>query len=81
MCTLHDEGDVEQLLALPENSYMFLKEHWHVTDPPLGEHSVSATRMQREFFIDNLLVRIHLIIEMILVDRPCATGVCIPFSR
>jgi len=30
---------------------------------------------QREFFIDNLLVRIHLIIEMILVDRPCAMGV------
>ena len=30
---------------------------------------------KREFFIDNLLVRIHLIIEMILVDRPCAMGV------
>jgi hypothetical protein len=27
---------------------------------------------ERDFFIDNLLVRIHLIIEMILVDRPCA---------
>ena len=27
------------------------------------------------FFIDNLLVRIHLIIEMILVDRPRAMGV------
>jgi len=30
---------------------------------------------EREFFIDNLLVRIHLIIEMILVDRPCTMGV------
>jgi len=30
---------------------------------------------EREFFIDNLLVRIHLIIEIILVDRPCAKGV------
>jgi len=30
---------------------------------------------QREFFIDNLMVRIHLIIVMILVDRPCAMGV------
>jgi len=30
---------------------------------------------QREFFIDNLLVRIHLIIKMFLVDRPCAMGV------
>ena len=30
---------------------------------------------EKEFSIDNLLVRIHLIIEMILVDRPCAMGV------
>ena len=29
----------------------------------------------REFFIGNLLVRIHLVIEMILVDRPRAIGV------
>ena len=28
-----------------------------------------------EFFIDKQLVQIHLIIEMILVDRPCAMGV------
>ena len=26
----------------------------------------------REFLVDNILVRIHLIIEMSLVDRPCA---------
>jgi len=37
--------------------------------------------LQREFFIDNLLIRIHFIIEMILVDRPCAMGVWIHFSR
>ena len=30
---------------------------------------------EREFFIYNLLVRIHLIIQIILVDRPCAMGV------
>ena len=30
---------------------------------------------ERDFFIDNLLVRIHLIIEMILVDRLCTMGV------
>ena len=30
---------------------------------------------QRGFFIDSLLARIHLIIEMMLVDRPCAMGV------
>ena len=32
-------------------------------------------RSERDFFVDNLLVRIHLIIEMIPVDRPCAMGV------
>ena len=30
---------------------------------------------EREFFIDNPLVRTHLIIEMILADRPCAMEV------
>ena len=30
---------------------------------------------QRDLFIDNLLVRIHLVVEIILVDRPCAVGV------
>ena len=30
---------------------------------------------EREFFFDNLLVRILVIVEMILVDRPCAMGV------
>ena len=31
--------------------------------------------LSRDFFLDNLLVRIHLIIEMILEDRLCAMGV------
>ena len=39
-----------------------------------GRRSPRLAR-EREFFIDNLLVRIHLIIEMILVDRPRAMGV------
>jgi hypothetical protein len=30
---------------------------------------------EREIFIDNLLVRVHWIIEMIAVERPCAVGV------
>ena len=34
-----------------------------------------ADHGEREFYIDNLLVRIHLKIEMILVDRPCAMGI------
>jgi len=34
-----------------------------------------AAPREREFSIDNLLVRIHFIVEMILVDRPCAMRV------
>ena len=34
-----------------------------------------CAQSEREFFVENLQVRIHLIIEMILVDRPCAMGV------
>ena len=30
---------------------------------------------KREIFIDNRQVRVHCIIEMIVVDRPCAMGV------
>ena len=33
-----------------------------------------GSRSEAEFFIDNLPVRIDLIIEMILVDWPCAMG-------
>ena len=31
--------------------------------------------VEREIFIDNLLVRVHWIIEMIVVEWPCAMGV------
>ena len=41
----------------------------------LAHKKTAYPRREREFFIDNLLVRIHLIIEMIIVDRPCAMGV------
>ena len=43
--------------------------------------SLDTAGRDREFFIANLLVRIHLIIEIILEDRPRAMGVSIPFSR
>ena len=36
---------------------------------------VKKKLFEREFFIDNLLVRIHHIFWIILVDRPCAMGV------
>ena len=44
-------------------------------------HLTTLITREREFFIDNLLVRIHLIIEMIIVDRSCAMGACICFFR
>ena len=34
-----------------------------------------SRKQEKELFVDNLLVRIHLIIEIILEDRPCAMGV------
>ena len=40
-----------------------------------AEFVVCHFSIEREFFFVNLLVRIHSIIEMILVDRPCAMGV------
>ena len=39
--------------------------------PPCERDTVRETQL----CIDNLLVRIHLITELILVDRPCAMGV------
>ena len=39
------------------------------------EESGVVELVEREFFIDNLLVQIHSVIEMILLDRPCAMGV------
>ena len=48
----------------------------HVVDevPPCLPCSQAANFHQREFCIDNLLVRIHLIIDMILVEQPCTVG-------
>jgi len=34
-----------------------------------------AGLVERDFFIDNLLIQIHSIIDMTSVDRPCAMGV------
>ena len=51
--------------------------HHPETLSPRGEGGglESAETPKREFLIDNLLVQIYLIIEMTLVDRPCAMGV------
>ena len=40
----------------------------------------AAAPAKREFFVDNLLVRIHSIIQMILVDRPWAMEVEFSFQ-
>jgi hypothetical protein len=46
------------------------------TAAPPGLEALNPLRQQeREFCIDNLLVRIRLIIETILLDRPCAVRV------
>ena len=44
-------------------------------NPIPGNPRSGVGSAEREFFIHNLLVRIHLFIEMILVDRLCAMGV------
>jgi len=36
--------------------------------------NVTGVYREREIFTDNLLVRVHWIIEMIVVERPCAMG-------
>ena len=40
----------------------------------IGSGADEVQTREREFFIDNLLVRSHLIIEMLSVDRRCAVG-------
>ena len=44
------------------------------------ERALPRQTPERDLFIDNLLVQIHFIIEM-MVDRPRAKGVWIPYSR
>ena len=46
-------------------------------------HRLPGCTSAREFSIDNPLVQIHLVIEKILVDRPCAMGlqVCDTFNQ
>ena len=44
-------------------------------DPRCASTGKLKVSPERVFCIENLLVRIHLIIEMLLVDRPCAMGV------
>ena len=44
---------------------------WGLTSP---KSTLPETEREKEFVIDNLLVRIHLIIEKIYLDRPCAIG-------
>ena len=55
-----------------------LKRRWEVVGPALSEAFLGSNQafgVDRDFFLDNLLVRFHWIIEMVLVDRPCAMAV------
>ena len=40
-----------------------------------GYKAIFGGPSESEIFIDNLLVRVHWTIEMIVVERPCAMGV------
>jgi hypothetical protein len=69
-------GGVSLVPQIPISPYVC------IISPSLSLHYLSLSLslsslplIERGFFIDNLLVRIHWIIEMILVDRPCAMGV------
>ena len=46
--------------------------------PRVRRYHGPLSPQEREFLIDNLLVRIHFIIEMILLDRSCAMGALPP---
>ena len=46
----------------------------NVTKEAVNDDGKGFNVREREFLTDNLLVRIHLLIEIILVDRPCAMG-------
>ena len=50
------------------------QEHTSRTGDVLSS-GLAAALMEREFFLDNLLVRINFVIEMILVDRSRAMEV------
>ena len=54
---------------------VYLRNPFHVCSVAVWYSSCVLMLEESELFIDNLLVRVHLIIEVILVDRPCATGV------
>ena len=74
-------GNPNPKLSTPNWNLKTLPNLWTVTEPysslfPKPEiRNPKPFAQEREFLIDNLLVRIHLIIEMILVDRPCAMGI------
>ena len=55
--------------------YRAYSEKWRMRDVRPSVRPSARCPAERGAFIDNLLVRIHLIIEMVLVDRPCAMGV------
>jgi len=56
--------------------YIYIQDTTHIV---VSVHACDLPQLEREreFFVDNLLVRIHLIIETVLVDRPCTMGVLI----
>ena len=51
--------------------FVHLSDHTTTAESSQRPYMGRSRKREREVFIDNLLVRIHLIIKMIVVDRPC----------
>ena len=68
-CPSHYAHETKQNDTFPSSRYAF-------SDSCQAVFNMCSDPQHRERLLyDNLLVRIHLIIEMILADRPCAMGV------
>jgi len=60
---------------LSQLPYTCHQNRWHLWENDLRFAPNNRTGYERDIFTDNPLVRIYLIIETTLVDRPCAMGV------
>ena len=66
--------DAEHVVVIMGSGAVTMSETVHYMTQTQGKKVGVLKVRKRDLFIDNLLVRIHLIIKMILVDRPCAMG-------
>ena len=75
VCGLRVEGRESATVFWVQGIGKELRVEWPAATPRRrARQTTLRSERERDFLIDNLLVRIHLIIEMILVDRPFALG-------